>query len=85
MQRNYEYHGFEVEVSVETSHCATDNRRAASRVGYVCVVRIRRAGSPVSAFAPLRLAQVCGRPFSSEADALMSGFSAGCRLIDDLE
>ncbi|HEX7912879.1 MAG TPA: hypothetical protein VF534_32955 [Paraburkholderia sp.] len=84
MKRMYDYLGFEVEVSVEPNLTVADAGKSREAPGYVAVVTISKAGEPVSRFTPLRLGEVDGRPFRSEADALMSGFSAGRRLIDDL-
>jgi hypothetical protein len=35
-------------------------------------------------FSPLRFSESQGKPFLSEADALMGGYSAGRRIVDDL-
>jgi hypothetical protein len=35
-------------------------------------------------FSPLRFGESQGKPFLSEADALMAGYSAGQRIVDDL-
>jgi hypothetical protein len=50
----------------------------------VAVVRISNAGASVAVFSPLRFGESQGKPFLSEADALMSGYSAGRRIVDDL-
>jgi hypothetical protein len=50
----------------------------------VAVVRICKAGASVAVFSPLRFGESRGKPFFSEADALMGGYSAGRRIVDDL-
>lgn len=84
MKRIYDYLGFEVEVSVETNLTVADVVQSRDAPGYLAIVTISKAGEPVSCFTPLRLGEADGRPFRNEADALMAGFSAGRRLIDDL-
>jgi hypothetical protein len=59
-------------------------RSATTIVGYVAVVRISKAGAAVAVFSPLRFGESQGKPFVSEADALMGGYSAGRRIVDDL-
>ncbi|MBP0592999.1 hypothetical protein J8I87_25420 [Paraburkholderia sp. LEh10] len=84
MKRVYDYLGFEVEVSVEAHHGQSDTGQSRYGLGYLAIVTITKAGQPVSCFAPLRLGETVGHPFRNQADALMGGFSAGRRLIDDL-
>ncbi|CAN7725666.1 hypothetical protein [Paraburkholderia hospita] len=84
MKRIYDYLGFEVEVSVEAHPGPADTGKSRDGLGYLAIVTIRKAAEPVSCFSPLRLGEADGRPFRNEADALMDGFSAGRRLIDDL-
>jgi hypothetical protein len=35
-------------------------------------------------YSPLRFGEARGRPFATEADALMGGYSAACKIVDDL-
>jgi hypothetical protein len=42
------------------------------------------AGASVAVLSPLRFGESQGKPFLSEADALMSGYSAGRHIVDDL-
>ncbi|BFG80087.1 hypothetical protein PTKU46_81210 [Paraburkholderia terrae] len=85
MKRIYDYLGFEVEVSVEARTGPADTGQSRYGLGYVAIVTIRNAGQPVSCFTPMRLGEAGGRPFRNEPDALMGGFTAGRRLIDDLD
>ncbi|MCP2091305.1 UNVERIFIED_ORG: hypothetical protein J2Y81_007392 [Paraburkholderia sediminicola] len=80
MNRTYHHHGFDVEVAVETASSWQAGRSA----GYVAVVRICKAGAALAVFSPLRFGESQGKPFFSEADALMGGYSAGQRIVDDL-
>jgi hypothetical protein len=84
MNRNYHYHGFDVEVAVEADFNWLGGRSALSSVGYVAVVRICKEGAALAVFSPLRFGESPGKPFLSEADALMGGYSAGRRIVDDL-
>lgn len=84
MMHAYQYHGFEIAVAIETDLSWKGVRGASSTVGYVAIVRISRAGSGVALFSPLRFGESQGKPFISEIDALMSGYSAGRRVVDDL-
>ena len=83
MNRTYHYHGFEVEVAVEADFSWL-GRSALSSAGYVAVVRICKEGAALAVFSPLRFGESQGKPFLSEADALMGGYSAGRRIVDDL-
>ncbi|MEZ0601962.1 hypothetical protein ACAX43_07385 [Paraburkholderia sp. IW21] len=85
MSRTYHYHGFDIEVAVETDFSWKGAERDVHRgVGYVAIVRILKAGAAVAVFSPLRFAESLGKPFTSEAEALMGGYSAGRRIVDDL-
>ncbi|MGF6969829.1 hypothetical protein OKW43_006924 [Paraburkholderia sp. WC7.3g] len=82
--RTYEYHGFRIEVTVETDFTLRPARRAAVRTHYAAVVHVYQAGNAIATFCPLRFDAAGGRPFDSEADALMGGYSAARRVVDDL-
>ncbi|WP_321889657.1 hypothetical protein [Paraburkholderia bannensis] len=84
MTRIYEHEGYTLEVSVEADLAIGAKRLAQRRPGYIAVVRIFQASSPLSPLSPLRFGETAGRPFSTEADALMGGYSAGRNLIDDV-
>jgi hypothetical protein len=47
-------------------------------------VKIFRAENAVAIFSPLRFGEAGGRPFKTEAEALMGGHSAAQRIVDDL-
>ncbi|MCX4157600.1 MULTISPECIES: hypothetical protein [Paraburkholderia] len=80
MNRTYHHQGFDVEVAVETDF----NWQAGRSGGYVAVVRICKAGGALAVFSPLRFGESQGKPFFSKTDALMGGYSAGRRIVDDL-
>ncbi|MFL9932989.1 hypothetical protein P0D88_28075 [Paraburkholderia sp. RL18-103-BIB-C] len=84
MSRTYHYHGFDIEVAVETDFSWKAERSTTTTVGFVAVVRITKASASVAVFSPLRFGESKGKPFISEADALMGGYSAGRRIVDDL-
>ncbi|NVH73690.1 hypothetical protein FSB08_14220 [Paraburkholderia sp. JPY432] len=84
MTRSYDYEGFMLDISVESDSSIGPNRREPTRRGYIAIVRIFQAASAVAVFSPLRFGEAPGRPFATEADALMSGYSAARKLVDDL-
>ncbi|MGF6779329.1 hypothetical protein [Paraburkholderia sp. GAS334] len=84
MNRTYHYQGFDIEVAVETDYSWKTGLSATARRGYAAIVRIRRAASAVAVFSPLRFGEYPGKPYFSEVDALMGGYSAGRRIVDDL-
>lgn len=79
-----QYQGFDVEVAVKEDFNWQGGRAATGEVGYVAVVRIYKAGAAVVVFSPLRFGESQGKPFLSEEDALMGGYSAGRRIVGDL-
>lgn len=79
-----QYQGFDIDVVVEADLNWTGGRTAAGEVGNVAVVRICKDGAAVAVFSPLRFGESQGKPFLSEADALMGGYSTGRRIVDDL-
>ena len=84
MMRTYEYHGFTLQVTVESDFSFPAIKRPAPRPGYVAVVRVFQAGTAIAIFSPLRFGEIGGRPFDTEVDALMGGYSAARRIVDDL-
>lgn len=84
MTRRYDYEGFTLEISVESDFTIGAKRPVQRRTGYIAIVRIFQASNIVSTFSPLRLGETGGRPFTTESDALMGGYSAACKLVDDL-
>ncbi|SAL62992.1 hypothetical protein AWB68_03351 [Caballeronia choica] len=83
MKRTYPYHGFEVEVGVEAGF-HWQKGASMSSYGYIAIVRIVKTGATLAHFTPLRLGESGGHSFSTEGAAIMGGYSAGRRLVDDL-
>jgi hypothetical protein len=84
MTRTWAYHGFTIEVGVEADFNGHGRHGTAPRAGYEAVVSVIRAGASVAVFSPLRFGDSGGRPFATEADALIGGYSAACKIVDDL-
>jgi hypothetical protein len=84
MTRTYEYHGFTLQVTVESGFTFPPDTRSACRPGYVAVVRVFQAGAALAIFSPIRFGEAGGRPFDVEVDALMGGYSAARKIVDDL-
>jgi len=84
MKQTYQYQGFDIAVAVETDLSRKDANGEPASVGYVAIVTISRIAAAVAVFSPLRFGESQGTPFTSEHDALMSGYSAGRRVVDDL-
>ena len=82
--RTYEYQGFTVEVTVEADFTLRPAERTAVRTRYAAVVHIYQAGHAIASFSPLRFDIAGGRPFDTEADALMGGYSSARKIVDDL-
>jgi hypothetical protein len=83
MQRSYRYKEFIVEVETQAVRETLDNVAYVFPKGYLALVSIRRAGGQAASFAPLRLERGEGQPFGTEGDAIMAGFTAAQRTIDD--
>jgi hypothetical protein len=82
MKRIYKYKGFEVSVVLEPVWKAAGGVTLLPPLGYIAIVHIRLAGVPMAG--PIRLTGDAQRPFPREPDALMAGFSAGQRVVDDM-
>jgi hypothetical protein len=84
MTRRYEYHGFTVEVSVESDFLFRPSERMKVHSRYVAIVNVYRDNHAITTFSPLRFGVAGGQPFAIEVDALMGGYSAARGIIDDL-
>jgi len=77
----YEYRGYALEVSVEAVRPDQAGRSMlAAHRRYAAIVTFAASDRP---FETLRLSEAGGLPFSVEVDALMGGYSAAQRVIDD--
>jgi hypothetical protein len=83
MKRVYEYKGFQIDVEAEPVWKSSHGISLAAPEGYLAVVRISTRTAAVPIFTPLRLTAERSNPFATEAEALMAGYSAGQRVIDD--
>jgi len=83
MKRLYQYKGFQIDVETEPVWKPSDGTSLTGPEGYLAVVRISTQTALVPVFSPLRLTAERSNPFPTEADALMAGYSAGRRMIDD--
>ena len=84
MTQTFEYQGFTLVVDVEADIGWERNASPTRRAGFVSTVRILRAGTAIALFSPLRFGDAGGRPFVTEAEALMGGYSAAQKIVDDL-
>ena len=84
MMRRYEYEGFTLEVTVESDFRLGPNTRALANADYVAVVKIYQGVNSVAVFSSLRFGEAKGRPFATEADAVMGGLTAARKIVDDL-
>ncbi|MFL9935280.1 hypothetical protein P0D88_40720 [Paraburkholderia sp. RL18-103-BIB-C] len=81
MHREYGYKGFHIEVDTEPIGRLSNEKVVFMAAGYVAVVRISTDASPATIHS-LRFGRDDGSPFPTEAETLMSGYSAAQRLID---
>jgi hypothetical protein len=84
MVRVYQYKGFTIAVAGESDSSSTLQGERTSIPSYLAEVTIERTGTPVAMFSPVRLGDSGARAFSTEGDALMTGYSAARRIVDDL-
>ena len=84
MSQTYHHHGFEIGVAVESDLSRKGASGVPVSVGYVAIVTISRIGAAVAVFSPLRFGESQEMPFTCENHALISGYSSGRRVVDDL-
>jgi hypothetical protein len=83
MKKLYAYESFEVFVELEPVGKASRGTTLSAPQGFIAVVQIRVAGATRPMVAPIRLTADDRHPFATEAEALMAGYSAGQRIVDD--
>ncbi|MFM0501856.1 hypothetical protein [Paraburkholderia caffeinilytica] len=83
MKRIYEYRGVQITVELEPVPTFKDGAVLPVSERFLAIVQVKTASAGVPLFAPLRLADDRSNYFSSQAEALMAGYSAGQRLVDD--
>jgi len=84
MQCNYSYRGYVINVLVEVQETLAVSNTSNVKLGCEAIVRVFKEGQRISVFGPVRLFSDRGRCFSTEADAVREGCSAGQRAVDDL-
>lgn len=82
MNRTYEYRGYAIRVGVEANGTVPLDRPEIERPRYAAVVSIAANGERVLP-SHLKIENAAGLPFRSDIDALMGGYSAARRLIDE--
>ncbi|MCP3708830.1 hypothetical protein M3I54_17850 [Paraburkholderia sp. CNPSo 3274] len=82
MNRTYEYRGYAIRVGVEANGTIPLERLEIERPRYAAVVSIVAIDERALP-SPLKIDNAAGLPFSSDIDALMGGYSAARRLIDE--
>jgi len=80
VKRIYEYRGFEVAVELES---VPDGFDVVVVPGFIAVVQIQTVGGNCRVVPALRLGMACHKPFPTRAEALIAGYSAGQRIVDD--
>lgn len=80
MKKIYAYKGFEVTVDLEPS--GDEGVWLLRPRGFISVVRIRSADAIGYAFNPISLMADGQRPFATEVEAFVAGYSAAQGLID---
>ena len=83
MNRTYEYRGYAIRVGVEANGTVPLERSEIKRPRYAAVVSIASSDNPAAPSSALKIDDAAGLPFSSDIDALMGGYSAARRLIDE--
>jgi hypothetical protein len=83
MKKLYTYESFEVSVELEPVWKSSRGVKLSAPQGFIAVVQIRVAAAICSMVGPIRLTADDRRPFATEAEALMAGYSAGQRIVDD--
>lgn len=83
MKRTYPYKGFDVTVDLESVWEPLASAVPSLPSGFVAIVSIGMSGLPIPLISPFRLMADNQKPFGTEAAALMAGFSAGQRVIDN--
>jgi hypothetical protein len=84
MHRTYGYKDFTIEVDAEPLDGIPSGSVLSMPVGYVAVVHILGGASPAT-IQPLLFGRGNGRPFTTEAEALMRGYGTAQRIIDEMK
>lgn len=82
MVRTYQYKGFRLEVAIEANFSWPRQIMQTPSPTYVAIVSVERTGG--TKLSPLRLGDADGKAYSTEGDALMTGYSTARRIVDSL-
>lgn len=81
--KNISFKGFDVTVDLEPVWEPSGSAVPSLPSGCVAIVSIGMRGLPTPLVSPFRLVTDNQKPFETKAAALMAGFSAGQRVIDN--
>jgi hypothetical protein len=84
MRRIYSHEGFEIVIELEETGHAVISGSAAMPEGYLATMYISMTDPLLAMVGPIRFGAEQSRPFPTQAEALMTTFSAGQRLVDDI-
>ena len=84
MKRTYDYRGYAIHVGVEADGAVPLERSPVERPRYAAIVRIEANENVSPPSSAVKISNAAGLPFASDIDALMGGYSAARRLIDEL-
>ena len=83
MERAYPYKGYYIRICIEACSESVVHGAVSHDAGFVSVVKIFRIGANIPILPPLRLGETGGQPLETLADAILNGFAAGRRLVDE--
>jgi len=85
MRRNYLYKGFEVNVEIEPVWDIDQGITLLRSRRFIAILSIKNETATHDIVTAMRHMADGQRPYPTEADALMAGYSAAQRLIDDTQ
>jgi hypothetical protein len=83
MWHTYNYNGYGIQVSTESISAPALRTWRMSDSGYVAMVSIYKSTDSGEPMSQVRLTDLDDQRFVNEVDALMRGFSAGRRFVDE--
>ena len=84
MERAYPYKGYYIRICIEACTEPVVKGVVSPDVCFVSVVKILRIGESIPVLPPLRLGETGNQRLETLADAILGGFAAGRRLVDEL-
>src|ERR1700739_863208 len=82
MERIYEYRTFQVAIELETVWSSSKSVTLSPPRGYIALIRISTEFERAATIVTQRLTAEGSKPFSTEANAFMAGYSKAQRMID---